>query len=206
MLVVSNAEAPHAHVNGFYKKSGRTARGKPRFVKTAGDGTPFKHNGYYGVEISDFGLPGFGYAIGHGMAGNNVLQHPGMSAAHPPRSGWVHRDTGQLVPLSIRYPCLDPPIVLETLGGDQFPVHGCFDQPAADFKAMAMAQHPEDLGPAAGGWRVALPGADAALPNIDLGALAEQVLGGADVLSESMFLVWDDEGPEPEPEPNLSYT
>ena len=83
------------------------------------------------------------------------------------------------------------PIPLQDLGGNQFPVHGCWsDGPGADFKALAAAQHPEALGdPAA--WAV-LVGDEAEEPSetVDLADAALRLANGEFTLGEPWLLVW----------------
>ena len=83
------------------------------------------------------------------------------------------------------------PIPLQDLGGNQFPVHGCWsDGPGADFKALAAAQHPEQLGDPAG-WAV-LVGDEAEEPSdtVDLADVALRLARGELTLAEPWLLVW----------------
>ena len=83
------------------------------------------------------------------------------------------------------------PIPLQDLGGNQFPVHGCWsDGPGADFKALAAAQHPEALGDPAG-WAV-LVGDEADEPSdtVDLANAALRLARGELTLAEPWLLVW----------------
>ena len=83
------------------------------------------------------------------------------------------------------------PIPLQDLGGNQFPVHGCWsDGPGADFKALAAAQHPEALSDPAG-WAV-LVGDEAEEPSdtVDLADVALRLARGELTLAEPWLLVW----------------
>ena len=83
------------------------------------------------------------------------------------------------------------PIPLQDLGGNQFPVHGCWsDGPGADFKALAAAQHPEALGGPAG-WAV-LVGDEAEEPSdtVELADVALRLARGELTLAEPWLLVW----------------
>ena len=83
------------------------------------------------------------------------------------------------------------PIPLQDLGGDQFPVHGCWsDGPGADFKALAAAQHPEALGDPAG-WAVLVgPEAEEPSETVDLADVALRLARGELTLAEPWLLVW----------------
>ena len=83
------------------------------------------------------------------------------------------------------------PIPLQDLGGNQFPVHGCWsDGPGADFKALAAAQHPEALSDPAG-WAV-LVGDEAEEPSdtVDLADVALRLARGELTLAKPWLLVW----------------
>ena len=83
------------------------------------------------------------------------------------------------------------PIPLQDLGGNQFPVHGCWSGgPGADFKALAAAQHPEALSDPAG-WAV-LVGDEAEEPSdtVDLADVALRLARGELTLAEPWLLVW----------------
>ena len=83
------------------------------------------------------------------------------------------------------------PIPLQDLGGNQFPVHGCWSGgPGADFTALAAAQHPEALGDPAG-WAV-LVGDEAEEPSdtVDLADVALRLARGELTLAEPWLLVW----------------
>ena len=102
------------------------------------------------------------------------------------------------------------PIPMQDLGGNQFPVHGCWsDGPGADFKALAAAQHPEALGdPAA--WVVLVgPEADEPSETVDLADAALRLARGELTLAEPWLLVWKPvekvegaEGPTPDAQVN----
>ena len=84
------------------------------------------------------------------------------------------------------------PILVMDLGGNEYPVHGCWaaDRPTADFKALAAAQHPEALGDPAT-WSVALPEAEVAVDTLDLAAVAMMLARGELSLDEPWMLVWN---------------
>jgi hypothetical protein len=86
------------------------------------------------------------------------------------------------------------PIPLQDLGGNEFPVHGCWaaDRPTADFKALAAAQHPEALGDPAT-WSVALPEAEVAVDTLDLAAVAMMLARGKLSPDEPWMVVWKDD-------------
>ena len=102
------------------------------------------------------------------------------------------------------------PIPMQDLGGNQFPVHGCWsDGPGADFKALAAAQHPEALSDPAG-WAV-LVGDEADEPSdtVDLADVALRLAMGELTLAEPWLLVWKSvegvegaEGPTPDAQVN----
>jgi len=83
------------------------------------------------------------------------------------------------------------PILLIDLGGNEYPVHGCWaaNRSTADFKALAAAQHPEVLGETAS-WAVLLPDADAAVDTLDPAAVALMLARGELSLAEPWLLVW----------------
>ena len=84
---------------------------------------------------------------------------PGLRAVERPRraprlaasANWEAgaRPPGSLLeraPAVVDAAGIESPVPLTSLGGDAFPVHGCWSGgPGADFKALAAAQHPEDL-------------------------------------------------------------
>ena len=83
------------------------------------------------------------------------------------------------------------PIPLQTLAGDQFPVFGCWSGGAgAGFKALAAAQHPEQLGDPTV-WAV-LVGDEADEPSetVDLDDVALRLANGELTLAEPWLLVW----------------
>ena len=86
------------------------------------------------------------------------------------------------------------PIPLQDLGGNEYPVHGCWaaGRPTADFKALVAAQHPDALGDTAA-WAIALPGADAAVDTLDLDQVALMLARGELSLAEPWLLVWKGE-------------
>jgi hypothetical protein len=83
------------------------------------------------------------------------------------------------------------PIPLQDLGGNTYPVHGCWaaDHPTADFKALAAAQHPEALGDPAS-WAVLLPNAEVAVDTLDLAQVASMIARGELSLADPWLLVW----------------
>ena len=84
-------------------------------------------------------------------------------------------------------------IPLQTLAGDEFPVHGCCDGPGADFKALTAAQHPEQLGDQAA-WAVLVgPEAEEPSDTVDLDDMALRLVTEVMTLptrDEPWMLVW----------------
>jgi hypothetical protein len=81
------------------------------------------------------------------------------------------------------------PIPLQDLGGNEYPVHGCWAT-TADFKVLAVAQHPKALG-APASWAVLPPNADAPVDTLDLAEVALMLALGDLSLKEPWLLVWN---------------
>ena len=84
------------------------------------------------------------------------------------------------------------PLILLTLGGDGYPVYGCWGKaPVAqpNFKKLAAEQHPEALSEL-NSWEVQFPGADVATHTLDLVAVGDMIARGEFNLEEPVLLVW----------------
>ena len=96
------------------------------------------------------------------------------------------------------------PILLQTLSGNIYEVHGCWnatpENPIRDFKKLAAEQH-EDLRPA-NSWRFQIPNTDFLVDILDLGGGRESVtmmlVRDEITLDEPWFCVWKD-GAENQP-------
>jgi len=87
------------------------------------------------------------------------------------------------------------PIPLQDLSGDEFLVYGCWsDGPGADFRALAIAQHPAELGDPEQPWGVQVGAeAEVATHNPDLDAVALRLANRELSLEVPWFLVWNPE-------------
>ena len=84
------------------------------------------------------------------------------------------------------------PIRFQDLSGDKFPIYGCWsDGPDADFRKLAIAQYPNELGDPAHPWGVQVgEDAEVATYNPDLAELALRLERGELSLEVPWFLVW----------------
>ena len=85
------------------------------------------------------------------------------------------------------------PIPLQDLSGNEYPVYGCWnaDCPTPDFKALAAAQYPEELGNISE-WTIMLPNAETTIDTLYLPGVPVMLARGDVTLTEPWLLVWVD--------------
>jgi hypothetical protein len=90
---------------------------------------------------------------------------------------------------------IEAPLLLQTLGGDPYPVYGCWGKnPVAhpDFESLVAEQYPDALGNKES-WDVLLPNTDVATHTLDLEAVGNMIVRGEIDLSEPVLLVWTED-------------
>ena len=84
------------------------------------------------------------------------------------------------------------PLQLQTLAGDEYPVHGCWGKdPVAhpNFTRLAAEQHPKALGEP-GSWDVLLHNTDVSTHTLDLAAVGDMIARDELDLEEPVLVIW----------------
>jgi hypothetical protein len=122
---------------------------------------------------------------------------PASTVELPKQSTWheaTHAATEPGPPTLIDGAGIVEPLQLQTLGGDEHLVHGCWGKdPVAhpDFKRLVAEQHPEALGDL-GSWDVLLHNTDVATHTLDLAAVGDMLVRREVELDEPVLVIWTD--------------
>jgi hypothetical protein len=120
---------------------------------------------------------------------------PASTVERPKQDQWepaTHAATGPDPPTLVDGTGIVEPLQLQTLGGDEYMVHGCWGKdPVAhpDFKRLAAEQHPEALSKLRS-WDVLLHNTDVATHTLDLTAVGDMLVQGKVDLGEPALVVW----------------
>jgi hypothetical protein len=90
------------------------------------------------------------------------------------------------------------PLILQTLGGDQYLINGCWGRnPIAhpDFKRLVAEQHPEALGNSEE-WSVLIDGMEESIPTLNLMEVGNMLVRGEFDLTKPVIVVWNEEEEE----------
>ena len=144
--------------------------------------------------------PGLTFVLGSSTTANLFLElnkyARTATVTHPLNNGdscvvqhtWAPNTTGEPVTEMVDASGITSPIILKDIGGNEYPVYGCWASPNTNFKELAAKQYPDELGNPST-WAVILPGGETFVNDVNLPEVALMLVRGEVSLATYMLVV-----------------